>query len=133
MKTRKTKQKEIIYEILKENRIHPTIQEIYLLAKAKYPNIGQATVYRNINKLVEEGSILKLPSTDDESYRYDINIAPHSHLVCNCCGKIVDIFNTNYDKMINYIEEENCIKVTKSLLVLEGICSKCKNKKIPKQ
>ena len=130
MIARNTKQKEIILEILTENRIHPTIQEIYKLAKAKYKNIGQATIYRNVKKLVEENKVLRLPSIKDEGYHYDINVAKHNHLICNCCGKIVDIFDNSYESMINKIEQDNSVKITNALLILEGICSKCqKNNK----
>lgn len=126
MNIRNTKQKEIILEILDKNRTHPTIHEIYILAKSKYPNIGQATIYRNINKLVEENKVLRLPATDDEGYRYDINMIPHTHLVCNSCGKIIDLFDNDYDNIIKRIETTNSVKITKSLLILEGICTNCK-------
>lgn len=129
MNTRKTKQKEIILDILDHNRTHPTIQEIYSLAKEKNPSIGQATIYRNVNKLVEEEKVLRLPETKDEGYHYDINMAPHNHLICNSCGRIIDLFDNDYDDMLRKIEESNSIKITKSLLILEGICSKCKNSK----
>ena len=129
MNTRNTKQKEIILDILDQNRIHPTIQEIYSLAKEKYPSIGQATIYRNVNKLVEEEKVLRLPETKDEGYHYDITMTPHNHLICNSCGRIIDLYDNDYNDMLKKIEESNSIKITKSLLILEGICSKCKNNK----
>ena len=126
MNKRNTKQKELILNILNKHRTHPTIQEIHQLAKDTYPNIGQATIYRNINKLVEENKVLRLPTIKDEGYHYDINIQKHHHLVCNSCGKIVDLIDNDYDKMILNIEKINSVKITKSLLILEGICDKCK-------
>ncbi len=126
MNERNTKQKEIVLEILEHNRMHPTIQELYQIAKEKYPTIGQATIYRNVNKLVEENKVLRLPSNSDEGYHYDINTEPHCHIVCNSCGKIVDLFDNNYEKMIKNLEKDNSITITKSLLVLEGVCSSCK-------
>ena len=129
MNTRNTKQKEIILDILDQNRIHPTIQEIYSLAKEKYPSIGQATIYRNVNKLVEEEKVLRLPETKDEGYHYDITMTPHNHLICNSCGRIIDLYDNDYNDMLKKIEESNSVKITKSLLILEGICSKCKNNK----
>ena len=83
----------------------------------------------NVNKLVEEEKVLRLPETKDEGYHYDINMAPHNHLICNSCGRIIDLFDNDYDDMLRKIEESNSIKITKSLLILEGICSKCKNSK----
>ena len=129
MNTRNTKQKELILNILDQNRIHPTMQEIYSLSKEKYPSIGQATIYRNVNKLVEEGKIIRLPGTKDEGCHYDINMTDHNHLICNSCGRIIDIFDSDYNDIIKKIETSNSVSITKSLLILEGICSKCKNKK----
>lgn len=126
MNTRKTKQKELILKVMDQNRIHPTIQEIYELAKIEDPTIGQATVYRNVNKLVEDESVIKLPSINDEGYHYDINNHPHTHLVCNSCGRIIDIFENDYENFIQKIANKNSVIIKKSLLVLEGICNDCK-------
>lgn len=125
MNTRNTKQKEIILDILDHNRIHPTIQEIYELAKKKYPSIGQATIYRNVNRLVEEGKILKLPNNIDDSYHYDINTNSHDHLLCKNCGKIIDIFDNDYSEIFKNIEKNNSIKIDRATILLEGICQNC--------
>ena len=126
MNYRNTKQKELILKILDKNRIHPTMQEVYELAKKENQNIGQATVYRNINKLVEDELVIKLPSVKEEGYHYDINNHPHTHLICNSCGKIIDIFDNDYEKFITKIANDNSVIIKKSLLVLEGICNNCK-------
>lgn len=125
MTKRNTKQKDIILDILHQHRVHPTIQEIYMYAKEIFPNIGQATVYRNINKLVEEGTVIKLPNTNNESYHYDINATPHSHLLCKKCGKIIDIFDNDYKEVARKIEKNNMLKIESITIILEGICSEC--------
>lgn len=125
MNERNTKQKEIILDILEHNRIHPTIYEIYELAKQKYPSIGQATIYRNVNKLVDENKIIKLPSSSNDGYHYDINTASHDHLLCKRCGKIIDIFDNDYNEIFKDIEQKNKVTISKATILLEGICSKC--------
>lgn len=124
MISRNTRQKEIILDILKHNQTHPTIQEIYAYSKKIHPKIGQATVYRNINKLVEEGKIIKL-STNNNSYHYDININQHDHLLCKKCGRISDLYDNDYKDIINKIEKNDNIKVEKITVLLEGICQYC--------
>lgn len=124
MNSRNTKQKELILNILNQ-KTHPTIQDIYSYAKIKYPNIGQATIYRNVNRLVEEGKIVKLPNSDNESYHYDTNVLPHDHLICKNCGKIIDIFDNNYDEILDKIEKNNSIKIDKIVVLLEGNCASC--------
>ena len=75
MEKRNTKQKEIILDILskKENMFHPTAQDLVKLVLDANPTIGQATVYRNINKLVEEGILLKIPTTNNEDENKDLD------------------------------------------------------------
>jgi Fur family peroxide stress response transcriptional regulator len=48
------------------------------------------TVYRNLNILLEQGLIKKIDfgSTFD---RFDANIGPHYHLICDRCGAIIDL------------------------------------------
>lgn len=119
-----TKQENIVYDILLNNRIHPTIKEIYKLVKEKDSTIGQATVYRNINKLVELGKLRKL-TIDSENSRYDVDISNHSHFKCDICNKIYDItddvastyqyLSNKYNFVIEYID-----------LNISGICNDCK-------
>lgn len=125
MKERNTKQKQIILDILENNRIHPTINEIYNMAKTKYPTIGQATVYRNLNHLVEEGKLIKIPNNTNNLDHYDINTSIHSHLICRKCGRIIDIFDNDYTKLFNNFETNKSIKIDKVMIILEGICSNC--------
>lgn len=128
METRNTKQKEIILEIMKkeENQIHPTMPEIIALVTAKDKNIGTATIYRNVNKLVNEGVVTKLMT--EEGFRYDIKRNLHGHFVCTKCGKITDIYDENYQKMLNKIEREHNVKIENSNLLFEGICEECNGK-----
>lgn len=126
MNSRNTKQKELILNILNQ-KTHPTIQDIYTYAKKQYPNIGQATIYRNVNRLVEERKIVKLPNSDNESYHYDGNVLPHDHLICKHCGKIIDIFDNNYDEILDKIEKNNSIKIDKIVVLLEGTCTSCQS------
>ena len=125
MKERNTRQKQIIIDILENNRIHPTMTEIYHLAKEQYPTIGQATIYRNVNHLVEEGKLIRLPSDENDAYRYDINTSDHSHLICKKCRKLVDIFDNDYTKLFNRLEKNNSIKIDKAIIILEGKCFNC--------
>ncbi|MGN0709492.1 MAG: transcriptional repressor, partial [Anaerovoracaceae bacterium] len=44
-----SKQKQLIYDIVKSTDTHPTADWIYNKAREKMPNIGVATVYRNLS------------------------------------------------------------------------------------
>lgn len=113
---RNTKQKEIIYEVLKDCHLHPSLPELTKLVWEKNPSIGQATVYRVMNKLVAKGEVEKIASID-HNIRYDI-AKDHYHFQCVRCGKIEDIFynKTEKEEIKNYLRVEMLI-----LLILLGM------------
>ena len=126
MKKRNTWQKEVILNALKSNKVHPTINELYEIIKKEH-NIGKATVYRNINEMVEEGKVQKIASND--TYHYDGNTINHYHIVCKECNKIIDIFDQKANKIVENIEKEQDIVIDQIHVVIDGLCSLCKNKR----
>lgn len=125
MKKRNTWQKEAILNALKSNKVHPTINELYEIIKKQH-NLGKATVYRNINEMVDEGKVRKISSS--VTYHYDGDTSNHYHLICKECKKIVDIFDGNTDKLISNIEKQQDIEIDQMHIVIDGLCSLCKNK-----
>lgn len=125
MNTRHTKQKQIVLETLQKDKTHPTIQELYDKIKLEYKNIGQATIYRNVNKLVEDNTIRKVCTLNGVDH-YDGDTREHCHLLCHKCGKIVDIFEVNLEKIISSIMKNYDITIDNYNLILEGFCPSCK-------
>ena len=55
--TRWTKQIKVVIDIVYESDRPLSADEIYRKARRKMPNISLGTVYRNLNKLVDEGLV----------------------------------------------------------------------------
>lgn len=129
-KLRKSKQRDVILEIVQNNNVHPTAEWIYGEAKKFIPTIGIATVYRNLNKLVELGEIEKI-SIPGESDRYDSVMTEHFHMRCSSCGELKDIFPVNEDSfndVKNAIAEAFDLEPDKfeiSETMLSYVCDNC--------
>ena len=117
---RNTKQKTLILEIINNSYDHMTAEQIYFEAKNSISNISLGTVYRNLNSLVDNNKIIRIKMKDNVD-RFDRNIK-HSHVVCNKCGKIDDIFVDYFDKLPNIKNYD----VMNYELIFNGICNKCK-------
>ena len=83
----------ILRVLLSQPECHLTAEEIYDLVKKDWPDIGLATVYRNIQLLSEMNLIDKL-NLDDGYVRYEIGDQDqkshhhHHHMICVSCGKV---------------------------------------------
>ena len=123
-------QREIIKEIVCSTKSHPTADWIYSEAKKKIHNISLGTVYRNLKRLEEIGSIK--PIHDDNIIKYDGNTKEHHHLKCTECGKLIDIdiaSNFNRSKIVkDYAFEPEDVK-----FFILGKCKKHKKTKNKKQ
>lgn len=84
-----TPQRLCILRILTRHE-HPTIEKLYEDIKKDYPSISLATVYKNLNSLLDYGIAVEI-NTPNQKARFDIYEKPHIHIVCEKCGSIVDV------------------------------------------
>lgn len=126
MKNRNTKQKQMILDTLKKDHNHPTIQELFEQIVAQ-EEVGQATVYRNMSRMVEEGLVNKIAMSNGVD-RYDADLSNHYHLVCRKCGRLMDIFDDKLPERLMKIEKDKHIQIDNTSILLEGICSDCLKK-----
>ena len=87
---RNTVQQAVIESALHKLGNHPTAEEVYNLVATTYPSIGKATVYRTLNKLVENGRALKVPISNGAD-RFDHRSDSHYHIQCMHCGRVDDL------------------------------------------
>ena len=120
-------QKAIVLRALEEHRVHPTAEELYKYIHKEHADIGVATVYRNLNKFVEQGIIRKITGLDGSSH-FDSCMEPHFHFICNCCGKIYDIPMDISADLIAKAEEFTDCKIFSMDMTFRGLCRKCADK-----
>jgi Fur family transcriptional regulator, peroxide stress response regulator len=126
MNYRKSQQRERILQILKETDSHPTADWVYARLKEEIPGLSLGTVYRNLKVLIEQGHIQKLPfgSTFD---RFDAELKPHYHLVCEKCGMVSDFEMPQNSHLNELAQQISRFKVNRHRIDFFGICEKCQN------
>lgn len=127
--TKYSRQREAIINFLRSRRDHPTAEVIYQNLRINNPNISLGTVYRNLTRLSDDGTILKI-SCKDASDHFDGNSSPHGHFICNSCHCITDlsINSLNLDSVITENRFEGTIK--ESQLLFYGTCKSCMEKEL---
>ena len=121
-----SKQRELILNEVMNSHLHPTADSIYTNLKKDNPGLSLGTVYRNLTQLTEHGFIAKL-SIPNQSDRFDRNIKPHAHLICEKCHNIFDIESNSINKFVNSLSYKEDIEILNYDIILKGTCTKCKN------
>lgn len=118
---------------------HLTAEEIYELARRKYPEIGLATIYRTLQVLVGLHVIEKI-SLDDGFARYEFGKEGtdghhhrHHHAVCLGCGAVISIEDDLLDGLEQAVRKRIGFQVTDHELNLYGFCRECLKKQNPEK
>lgn len=87
---RHSKQREAILNLLRSTKLHPTADWLYSELKRQYPNIGLATIYRNLKLFEEQGLVIRIDVGDGLEH-YDADTCNHYHFFCYYCKRVIDL------------------------------------------
>lgn len=121
---RNTKQRQLILELVRSIRGHPTADEIYDAARTKNPRISKGTVYRNLGLLVEEGTLRGYRFAKDPE-RFDAILMEHSHFFCKRCHKLTDLPLSTVDVSKISLPQIPGYKVEGHTVLINGLCPEC--------
>jgi Fe2+ or Zn2+ uptake regulation protein len=124
-KTRNTRQRGVILDILRGSHDHPTAETIYRSARRVLPNISLGTVYRNLNFLRDQGAVREIRPSEGGSSRFDAADTPHAHFHCLHCSALLDIPLPQPLESVRFEEEERISAVSLVDLHVVGSCSGC--------
>ncbi|MBE5039050.1 Fur family transcriptional regulator [Ructibacterium gallinarum] len=122
--TKNSKQRSAILLLLQNTKRHPTADWIYAEVRKELPNISLGTVYRNLAYLTEQGLIQRL-DVGEGMDRFDGNVAPHYHLFCEHCKRLLDLdlpYNAELNKKAGTAYSG---RILWHSLVFHGICHIC--------
>jgi Fur family ferric uptake transcriptional regulator len=114
-----------ILEVLDKSPQPLTASEIH--EKVSTLDIDLATVYRTLNKLADAG-VLNRVELGDEFSRFEYKRVAnhhHHHIICDLCGKIVEINLCNLDAIASDIAKSTGFTNIQHQVVFRGCCEQC--------
>ncbi len=121
----KTKQRDEIVEFFNSHRGKCyTAKE---LIKSGEVSSGEATVYRTLSRLAQQGVLKRF--TDGDASCYQLNeseeCSRHFHLKCEKCGKLIHMDCDFMADMSRHIEQSHSFFVDIGKTVIYGTCGEC--------
>ncbi len=127
----KTKQQEMVLSYLKQHsHCHVTADRIYENLKSDGQQVGKTTVYRCLDRLIEEGEVRKYIVEDGMSACFQYISSSHAckehyHLKCCKCGELIHLSCDFLSKVAAHIYDEHQFVLDSSKTVFYGVCAKC--------
>ena len=122
---RKTSQRALILDIVRQGQGHLDADEVYRRARQIQPRLSLSTVYRNLQTLKKLGLIEEV-HFDETHHHYEIKPATeHHHLVCLGCGRVIEFEYPFTNQVKENVAEAKDFEITGSEIRMTGYCRKC--------
>ncbi|MBQ3374918.1 MAG: transcriptional repressor [Erysipelotrichaceae bacterium] len=129
----RTKQRKILMEYFEANpQTHMTVKEICDYFRSHDISCGQATVYRQLESLVNDGIIRKYVIDENSPACYEYlgeKEEDHDltfHCKCEKCGKLIHIQCHRLQDLQQHLKKGHGFTVNPLRTVLYGLCEQCR-------
>lgn len=126
-----TRQRQLIWEYLREHPgQHVGVDDVVQYLAAKQSPVGRATVYRYLDRLVEEGAVRRYHLGANAGACYEFIPEPghcsaHFHLKCTKCGKLEHVECKQLMEIADHVAQEHGFSIDQTKTVFYGICNHC--------
>lgn len=126
--SRLTRQRRVVFDVVRSGDHHPTAAEVFAAARQSLPGISFATVYNSLRYLKEQGLVREIAFGNGAS-RYDRETDRHDHAICSACGKLVDFDLPGTVALIGAAARASRFQAESVHLTLVGRCPQCRDGK----
>lgn len=93
--------------------------------------VNLVTVYRNLERLTEEGCLMKYKTSEDDSFFYQyvesgLKCGEHLHMQCRRCGRLLHMECGFMDEIEEHLLDHHGFLLDCGGSVLTGICEECR-------
>jgi Fur family peroxide stress response transcriptional regulator len=120
---RVTPQRYSVYANLLGRSDHPTADQLLSDLNQNFPLSSQATIYNSLQTLCEVGLVREVLLQHGVS-RYDANIEPHHHFVCQGCGAIYDLSWHTFP-VLDLGQLSDRLQPEDYEITVRGVCDRC--------
>lgn len=123
---RMTPQRQIILQILHDANGHLSPVDIFNKASRSIPGLTEATVYRTLEFLAQNGMIHSAQNSSGHLV-YEIAGHKHHHLLCQNCSKNIEVEHAVLQKIYEQLEADSGFLLNTSHMTFLGLCPDCQN------
>jgi Fur family transcriptional regulator, ferric uptake regulator len=124
-----TPERRMLLEEILSTHEHFEAEELLVTLRQAGKRVAKATIYRTLPLLVECGIIKQLQLGDKMArYEHVLGHAPHDHIICRQCGRIVEFDNSQVSGLRDEIARQHGFTPSGHRFQITGLCSDCGGK-----
>jgi Fur family ferric uptake transcriptional regulator len=125
VRTRATKQRAAITELLDSLEEFKSAQELHDELRRRGENIGLTTVYRTLQTMSTTNQVDTLRTDTGESVYRRCSTHHHHHLVCRGCGATVEVEGPEVETWATEVAAKHGFTDVSHTVEIFGTCSAC--------
>lgn len=123
---RLTPQRVLVITAVAEGGQHMGVDEVFQAARAKYPYMDVATVYRTLHLLKEIGMVTEVAIGDRLHYELTDPNGHHHHMVCRVCHAAYNLSPSYLEEFRRVLIQEFGFEPDLEHFAVSGVCSGCR-------
>lgn len=124
---RNTRQREVILDTFMSADRHITAEDLYGILQKKSPDIGFATVHRNLKLMCDSGLAEEIKIGGQKArYEQKYGHEHHDHLICTKCGRFIEVQDERIERLQDELAKTNGFTPQRHKLEIYGLCRKCR-------
>ena len=122
---RMTPQRMMVLVAIDGSTNHISAEDIYAQVTDKYPHVNISTIYRTLDLLKRLDLVTETDLGGGRVRYHPAEKGHHHHLVCQECGKLIDLDETVLGSLKNTLRREYKFDADLRHLAIFGCCEKC--------
>jgi Fur family peroxide stress response transcriptional regulator len=126
---RYSRKREAILDKIRSTTSHPSAEWVYHSLRDEFSDLSLGTIYKNLALFKQEGQVISIGTIAGQE-RFDGNVSPHGHFICNICLNIFDVdLLDNEPLYMLYLDKMQIDTVSRVDLTAYGTCTTCSQAK----
>ena len=130
---RLTPQRLIVLSIVADGDGHMGVDKIFQSAKAAYPYMDVATVYRTLHLFRNLGVVTEVAIGDRLPYELTDPLGGHHHMVCRVCDAAYNLSPHYLEEFRNTLSQEFGFEPDLEHFAISGVCAGCRNSSLKQE
>ncbi len=122
----KTRHHDAVLMLLEENKGKClSVDDVCTALNCRGERIERTTVYRQLEKMTDDGDAVKYISEKGSSALYSLrekSCAPHIHLKCLDCGGLIHLNCSETESFLRHLRDEHSFTISRTNTLIYGHC-----------